>query len=97
MASSTPGSDPDDPSDAYWWSEFPRSGRGHLVEKEGAERPVPDGDGGVEMQTMTLCGNATPGETRSFKGFDGHRNIDWCDMCKHLYHQRHEGEGLFGP
>lgn len=101
MAASTPTDSPEAPPEDYEWTEFGSSGRGHLIEKEGAERPIPQADGSVEVRTMTLCGNiaadtADTGEFRQFKGFSGHRNIEWCQMCKHLYDQHNGGDGLFG-
>lgn len=82
--------------DDFEWEEFDSSGRGHLIARDDAKRAVPTDDGSVSVKTMTLCGNEATDATRLFQGFDGHRNVEWCAMCKHLYLQKAGQGGLFG-
>lgn len=69
------------------WADH-TGGKTHLVKAEEPTILEVNDYGEVEHLLGTLCGRGLDADTHRFKGLDSHRDIDWCQVCTHLYHEQ---------
>lgn len=71
----------------FLWAKQP-GGKVHIVEGHEPTTIEVNDTGGVDERIRPLCGRGIDTETHRFKGFDKHRGLDFCSVCRDIYNDR---------
>ena len=70
-------------TDYLWANET--GGKVHIVEGDEPTTIEVNDTGGVDELIEPLCGRGLDAKTHRFKGFDKHRGLDFCSVCRKIY------------